>query len=189
MDGTWQVKTTSDDDFMGFVFGYQNSANFYLFDWKQGTQNNTYGANAAEGMTVKKYTGATGDGSVDLSLGEFWENKANLGDMKILAQNQGAGKGWKDNTFYDFHLDFNLVPGQFNIVVKDGATELWNTTVTDSTFTGGQFGFYNFSQEKVEYAGFKQTGGIPVVPDGGSTLALLAVALGGLATVKSRKKS
>lgn len=188
MDGSWRVKTRSDDDFMGFVFGYQNSANFYLFDWKQGSQD-SYGGSAAEGMTVKKYTGATGDGLVDLSLGEFWENQSDLGDMEILAQNHGSAQGWVDNKFYDFHLDFNLVPGQFNIVVKDGATVLWDTTVVDSTFTGGQFGFYNYSQEQVEYAGFVQTGGIPVVPDGGSSVALLAVALGGLAAVKSRQKS
>lgn len=28
VDGSWEVTTTSDDDYMGFVFGYQNSSNF-----------------------------------------------------------------------------------------------------------------------------------------------------------------
>ena len=83
IDGSWQVlETGGDDDYMGFVFGYQNSSNFYLFDWKQGTQGYV-GRTAAEGMTIKKFSGATGDGLVDLSLEEFWENQVDFGDMKV----------------------------------------------------------------------------------------------------------
>jgi len=68
IDGTWQVQgDAGDDDYMGFVFGYQNSSNFYLFDWKQGTQGYV-NRTAAEGMTIKRFTGATGNGLVDLSL-------------------------------------------------------------------------------------------------------------------------
>lgn len=182
MDGSWRVTTASDDDFMGFVFGYQNSSRFYLFDWKQGTQS-SYGGNASEGMTVKKYAGSTGNGLVDLSLGEFWENQVSLGDMTVLAKNHSSTAGWADNTLYDFHLDFNTTPGQFTIVVNQGSTELWNVTVNDSTYTGGQFGFYNFSQERVEYRGFVQTGGTPV-PDSAGSAALLGIALAGLAACR-----
>lgn len=185
IDGSWRVNERGgDDDYMGFVFGYQNSANFYLFDWKQGSQNYV-GTTAAEGMTVKKFTGATGDGLVDLSLDELWENEVDYGDMKVLATNHGSTVGWVDQTLYDFHLDFNVVPGQFTIVVKQGATELWNTTVVDNTFSDGQFGFYNYSQQEVEYAGFQQTGGVVVTtPDGGSSFAMLAASLAGLAFVR-----
>lgn len=31
IEGSWQVLTSGDDDYMGFVFGYQNSSNFYFF--------------------------------------------------------------------------------------------------------------------------------------------------------------
>jgi hypothetical protein len=187
MDGTWRVNTTGDDDYMGFVFGYQNSANFYLFDWKQGSQGYV-GTTAAEGMTIKKVQGATGNGLVDLSLDELWENQSDYGDVTILATNHGSTAGWLDNTLYDFHLDFNLVPGEIHIEVKQGATTLWNTTLNDTTFTGGQFGFYNYSQGDVEYAGFEQTGGVPVppssVPDSGQTALLLVGALSLVAGVK-----
>lgn len=189
MDGTWKAGADGDDDYMGFVFGYQNSSQFYLFDWKQGTQNYV-GTTAAEGMTVKKFTGATGNGLTDLGLDEMWENQTDFGDMKVLASNHGSTKGWVDNKVYDFHLDFNQVAGQFSIVVKDGATELWNVTVADSTYTGGQFGFYNYSQSQVEYAGFVQTGGIPVgngVPDSGSAMALLGLGLAGLVVAGRRR--
>lgn len=181
IDGKWLVTPgDGDDDFIGFVFGYQNSSNFYLFDWKAGGQGNA-GATAAEGMTLKKYTGATGDGLTDLSIAELWENVADRGDMTILAQNHGTTKGWSNQVAYDFHLDFNLNPGELRIIVKQGATELWNQTVIDNTFPGGEFGFYNNSQGGVEYAGFTQTGGEPTdppgVPETGHTLLLLSLGL------------
>lgn len=182
MDGTWQVVNDGgDDDYMGFAFGYQNSSNFYLFDWKKGTQNYS-GANANEGMSVKKFDGAGNNGLVDLSLGEFWNNTAaTFGDMSVLATNHSSTAGWVTGKIYNFHLDFNLTPGDIHINVKDGATTLWDVSLNDTTFTAGQFGFYNYSQQTVKYAGFEQTGGTIIdVPEPASVLLMSAglVALG-----------
>ncbi len=176
MDGTWQVLTGGDDDYMGFVFGYQNSSNFYLFDWKKNGQSYE-GTYANEGMTVKKMQGTTGNGLTDLSLAEFWENGSDYGDMSILATNHSTTKGWVSNKLYDFHLDFNQTAGEFNIIVKDGSTTLWDVTVADNTFTAGQFGFYNYSQERVRYAGFTQTGGVIVPVPAPASILVLAIGL------------
>lgn len=184
IDGQWQVLTASDDDYMGFVFGYQNSSNFYMFDWKQISQN-ANSALAAEGMTIKKYEGATGNALIDLSLQEFWANTVNVGDITVLATNHSSTAGWADNVLYDFHLDLNVNPGEIHVVIAQGSTTLWDVTVNDSTFTSGQFGFYNFSQEQVRYAGFEQTGGT-IVPEPW-TLPLFGIVLAGLGVVRRRR--
>ena len=183
VDGNWKVKTTSDDDYMGFVFGYQNSSNFYLFDWKQASQSYV-GRTATEGMTIKKFEGATGDGLVDLSLEEFWENVSDFGDMSVLATNHSSTKGWADNIEYTFHLEYNLTPGDIHIVISQGATELWNVTVNDTTFASGQFGFYNNSQSNVRYAGFEVT----PIPEP-ETYAMLLAGLGLVGFVSRRRKA
>lgn len=184
MKGSWQVLTSSDDDFMGFVFGYQNSSNFYLFDWKQSYQRIGH-AIGTEGMTVKKYTGSTGNGNADLDQYEMWHNTSDYGDMTVLASNHGSDKGWEDGILYDFELDFNKKPGEIHIAVLKGAETLWDVTINDSTFSGGEFGFYNFSQSKVRYAGFEQEGGIPV-PEPASIL-LMALSMLGLGIARRKQ--
>ncbi len=175
MDGSWKVKTYADNDFIGFVFGYQNSVNYYIFDWKQ-TQQGAYGVTAQEGFTVRKIEAANVS---DLTNQDFWSSE-NTTHSTILATSYSDQSGWKTNTLYNFHLTFK--PGEFSIIVKEADTELYNATITDATFTSGQFGFYNFSQEQVEYSGFEQT----LVPVPG-TIFLLGIGLLGLAA-NGRKK-
>ncbi len=165
MDGSWQVNTASDDDFMGFVFGYQDASHFYLMDWKQGQQDYV-GRRAYEGFTIKKFSAASKD---DLTLTDFWSS-TDTDNMKVLTSSYGSDKGWADNTSYDFHLDFSA-SGQFSVLVKEEDEVLWNVSVNDNSYTSGEFGFYNFSQSTVQYSGFEQTGGVPV-PEPSTTILL-----------------
>ncbi len=145
MDGSWRVNTTSDDDFIGFVFGYQNSEHFYLFDWKKADQNDPLGF-AERGMSVKVVNAPT-----TLTGTDFWPTNGNGTRVRTLFHNTVP---WVSFTDYQFTLRFQ--PGEIKITVKQGATVLADITVNDSTYTNGLFGFYNYSQEQVRYSGFRR---------------------------------
>ncbi|MCP4829347.1 MAG: tandem-95 repeat protein, partial [Proteobacteria bacterium] len=139
IEGTWRVNTNNDDDFIGFVFGYQNPYQFYVFDWKKNTQNT-----ALRGMTVKAVNLAP-DGSEGIPA--LWNT--NHAKHTTLFHNSVP---WTSYTDYQFFLTFH--PGQFSITVKRGNTVLESVILEDDTFSSGDFGFYNFSQDQVEYSGF-----------------------------------
>jgi hypothetical protein len=94
VSGKVQVRTTGDDDFMGFVLGFNpgdttNSlADFILIDWKQITQdynftgntatNATPGTTANAGLAVSRITGTP-------SADEIW------GHTNFTTENPGGG--------------------------------------------------------------------------------------------------
>ena len=154
ISGTWLVTTADDDDFIGFVFAWQNPGQFYLFDWKSAAQNDSYTGDAKQGMAVKVVNvpcPKTVDGSRLFDGKDLWDTAGVPGKVKLL--NHEPVEGWERNKPYQFRLDFH--PGKFRIVVKDGERLLYDKTFHDQTSASGRFGFYNFSQDGVVYRQFQ----------------------------------
>lgn len=147
IEGSFSVDTAEDDDLMGFVFGYKDIGHYYLFDWKETTQNygNTTNITAKQGMSVKLIN--TNDKIKETDL---WKTEGTENKVKLLYHNNIT---YKHNTVYNFILTFTS-EGSFNIIIKQGNQVLDNISINDNTFTSGKFGFYNQSQNMVKYKGF-----------------------------------
>jgi len=175
IEGSWQVVAHNDDDLIGFVFAYHNPGQFYLFDWKGGRQDDALGL-CEQGMSVKRvnvaYSGpAQGNLNSDVPSDgrELWPTKSPVAAVQLL--DHTPTDAWKYDHPYRFQLDFR--PGAFRIVVRDGQRVLYDEAFTDTTYSGGQFGFYNYSQGGVRYEGFTTT----VIPGESGCSALTCVLL------------
>lgn len=180
LSGSIKVETTSDNDFIGFVLGYQNNeinstnADFWLIDWKQGDQ-----SPAVDGLALSHVTGDL-TGTTGGSFGGWWNHVAPINEVQ-RATSLGS-TGWNDNQEYIFDIVFTSSLIQVKV---DGQTELSYA----GNFTDGSFGFYNFSQAQVRYAGITQDVVPPTAVPLPAALPLLAGGLGilGLAGWRRRK--
>jgi hypothetical protein len=153
VQGTWLVERSSDDDLIGFVFGFLDPGHFYVFDWKGRDQEG-----AECGMSVKRvdvgYSGAT---SGQLPPGqpfeesELWYTAGVEGRTRLIHHEDTPG--WEFDRPYTFQLETQR--GWFRIIVKDGSHTLYDRVHHDSNYDPGRFGFYNYSQERVVYRGFE----------------------------------
>jgi hypothetical protein len=161
--GRFLVQTSGDDDYIGFVFGYQDRSHYYLFDWKQGTQAHCQ-PTAYAGMNVKVV-----DSPDDPSCEELWPSESPFGPepdagaptiRTLWSAADNGTPGWADNHAYDFRLVYE--PGRFTIEIYEpevepdaGATLIAGVELEDDTYHGGRFGFYNYSQNAVRYEFFR----------------------------------
>lgn len=200
--GQITVESGGDDDFIGFVLGYQDDeinqavSDFYLIDWKGGNQNlgGVFG-NAPAGLAISHVTAPDG--------AAFWgHDNASAGTVDEIARATTLGAtGWVVGTTYEFDLVFT--PQVIQVFV-DSVLEL-DVTAADfglASFDDGAFGFYNYSQGGVRYAGITEDVVVdpclidPTLPecdDDGAVpapgaLALMALGLGGMAITRRRRR-
>lgn len=182
LSGTIEVQTTSDNDYIGFVLGYNSgdlqktSTDFILIDWKQGDQN-YYGA-GKKGLSISKVTGKLDDGS------GAWSHDSTDGVEELQRATTLGDTGWADNTSYSFDLIFTA---SLIEVMVNGSKEL---SITGS-FSNGSFGFYNYSQGNVLYAGIEEDIAPPVsaVPVPAAAWLIAPSLVGFMALRRKNKKS
>lgn len=171
-EGQFEVNSGGDDDFIGFVFGFgaDDSAPFFMFDWKQRDQ-----SASNDGFTLAYVTGGLG-------VIPFGAHQVDTAGYDVLATDVDIGTadplGWAVGTIYDFKLTYQsnriLIEVGGGAPLTAGLQTIFDITPADvagvSSFDAGRFGFFNYSQDDVTYAGFTETAAPIPLPAGGLLL-------------------
>jgi cysteine-rich repeat protein len=137
---TLRVNTSSDDDFIGWAVAYDRgertstSADWLLFDWKRGDQ--AYDScTGLRGLAMSRVTGP-------VSEREMW---CHNGDVREVRRGATLSRtGWVNGRTYTVRMRYTTSRIQVWI---DDVLQIDET----GTFPEGNFGFYNFSQEAIQY--------------------------------------
>jgi len=185
--GEITVETTADDDFIGFALGYQDgeinsaSADFWLIDWKQGNQDGQ-----TAGLALSHVFGDLSSGLNTGTSGDWWQHSGPINE-KLRASTLGT-TGWADNVTNEFTLEFT---SSLIKVSVNGTTELEYTSSDNGgvAFTDGSFGFYNFSQTNVRYAGITEDVAPSAPVPLPASLPLMLAGLGAFALFRRRNSA
>ena len=141
------VNADDDDDFIGWVIGYEandstaETCDWLLFDWKQQTQDwdeddETQEDIAWEGLAFSRVQGPIDD---ETELYGHIESVTEISRAMTLGDT-----GWPSWDTTRVRIDYTTA--HFDVYVN-GTLEFSE----DGSFPDGNFGFYNFSQDSIEY--------------------------------------
>ena len=173
--------TTADDDFFGFVVGYNDedyagaSANYVLIDWKQATQVHNFGSGGGPALVGLALSTVTGSVDGVAPGGDYaWQHKGPVNEqMRAITL---GNTGWLHSETYAF--DVRYLQDRVQVFV-DGVLELDYA----GAIGPGSFGLYGFSQHNIQFSN------VSITPIPAPGAILLSTVGAGLVARLHRRKS
>ncbi|XP_014205264.1 cartilage oligomeric matrix protein [Copidosoma floridanum] len=156
-EGTFFVNTDIDDDYVGFVFSYQNTRQFYTVMWKKVLQTywepKPFRAVAETGIQLKLVDSKTGPG--EIMRNSLWHTGNTREQVKLLWKDPRK-VGWKQYTSYRWRLIHRPRIGLIRLWIYEGQRLIADSgNHFDSTLKGGRLGVFAFSQQMVLWSNLR----------------------------------
>ncbi|CAG0892634.1 unnamed protein product [Darwinula stevensoni] len=150
-EGTFFVDTEIDDDYVGFIFSYQDNSHFYCVMWKKNTQTywqaTPFRAVAEPGIQLKLVQSQTGPGQ--MLRNSLWHT-GNTDDQVRLLWKDPRNVGWEEKVAYRWLLLHRPKIGLIRLRIFEGENLVADSgNIFDSTLKGGRLGVFCFSQEMI----------------------------------------
>uniref|UniRef100_A0A8C2IB67 Thrombospondin 4a n=1 Tax=Cyprinus carpio TaxID=7962 RepID=A0A8C2IB67_CYPCA len=156
-EGTFHVNTVTDDDYAGFIFGYQDSSSFYVVMWKQTEQTYwqsvPFRAVAEPGIQLKAVKSKTGPG--EFLRNSLWHT-GDTNDQVRMLWKDARNVGWKDKVSYRWNLKHRPQVGYIRSDFYEGSDLVADSgVVIDTSMRGGRLGVFCFSQENIIWSNLR----------------------------------